>query len=66
MIGIASNFVYSIPATDGSLSRLEGPNLVFAGTNAASGTVKAVVFAAGMYSDRYFEMSSFEHVFEQF
>jgi magnesium-transporting ATPase (P-type) len=37
--------------TEGALSRLEMPNLVFAGTNVASGTGKAVVVATGMQSE---------------
>lgn len=36
---------------DTNLSRLEMPNLVFAGTNVAAGTGKAVVFATGMQSE---------------
>ncbi len=33
------------------LARHEIPNIIFAGTNVASGTGKAVVFATGMYSE---------------
>jgi magnesium-transporting ATPase (P-type) len=37
--------------TNGNLSRLEMPNRLFAGTNVASGTEKAVVVATGMQSE---------------
>jgi P-type Ca2+ transporter type 2C len=41
----------SSAAFDADLSRLEMTNLVFAGTNVAAGTGKAVVFATGMQSE---------------
>jgi Ca2+-transporting ATPase len=37
--------------TESSLSRIETPNIVFAGTSVVSGTGKAVVFATGMETE---------------
>ena len=42
---------HAVPASTNGTTRMELPNLVFAGTNVASGTGMAVVFATGMNTE---------------